>query len=128
MAACLAYCAGCNSSSGPEKFTVSGQVLIDGDPVPRGEVSFAPDPDKGNSGPGSVAKIVDGRYSTAESKGVVGGAYIVRIVAFDGVPTEDSVDGTPLTKSSYKVEVDLPTESSTRNFEIPKSHLAKTGR
>ena len=124
----LCACGCFGPDSGPERFEVSGTVTLDGAPAPRGEVFFAPDTKKGNTGPGAVTNVVDGRYRTTEGKGVTPGPHLVNIVAFDGIPAGDMPDGRPLTTKTYQVEVDLPAENSVQDFDVPPSHLVNRVR
>ena len=68
-----------------ERYDLSGNVTIGGKPVPLGEVSFAPDVQRGNSGPGAVAQIKDGRFETAPDRGTVGGPHRITVTGFDGL-------------------------------------------
>lgn len=115
----LALVGGCDN--GPKRYTVEGAVTFDGTPVPSGEVAFEPDSDRGNKGPGSVARIVNGRYKTEDGMGVVGGPYVVRVTPFDGKPNNNSYDGNPLVRAPHVVKLDLPAESTTKDFDVPKS-------
>ena len=108
---------GCGGNSGPKKATLSGTVTYQGKPVPRGEMTFEPDTAKGNTGPGSVARIVDGAYDMKGGMGVVGGPHIVRITGFDGVPDGDNTDG-KLLFEPWTTEVDLPKESGKYDFIV----------
>jgi len=116
---------GCDSGS---DHRVSGMVTFNGKPVPKGFISFSPDTAKGNTGPGGGAEIVEGKYRTKAGKGVMSGAYKVRIVGYSGVPTnehgEEILDGPPLF-TPYEVEVDFPAENTKKDFEVP-AELAVT--
>ena len=117
--ACLVILsAGCGGVDGPARYRVSGEVRYEGKPVPAGEIVFRPDTNKGNDGPGSVARIRDGRYETDSGRGVVGGAYVVEIVGFDGVPSAESLDGSVLFSPQSK-EVDFPLSAVTQDFDLP---------
>lgn len=115
---------GCGSSkSGPTIYKVSGTVQHDGNPVPKGFITFIPNTKKGNSGPGGGAEIKDGHFETAPGKGVVGGAYIVQIRGSDGIPTKEEGEDVPDGKElfpPYQVEVDFPTENTEKDFTVPK--------
>jgi len=97
---------------------LTGNVTYDGQPVPRGTITFSPDTQQGNSGHGSKAIIRDGSYTTRESFGLVGGPYVVRIEGFDGIPHGDNLDGRLLFKPHEK-SYDLPQESGEYDFEVP---------
>lgn len=103
---------GCGGDSGPERFDVSGKVTLDGGPLSSGQIVFEPDATAGNSGPSGYADIVDGEYDTANAKGTVGGAQIVRI-------TGESA-GANLRIREYQTTVDLGSESSTQDFNVPR--------
>ncbi|MCA9205406.1 MAG: hypothetical protein KDA59_20280 [Planctomycetales bacterium] len=113
---------GCGGDSGPTRYEVSGTVTYQGQPVPKGFVTFSPDTSQGNSGPGGGAEIVDGHYETAAGKGVIGGPHQVRIVGYDGIPIsmegEELTDGQPLF-TPYITTIDFPAEDSTQDFTIP---------
>jgi hypothetical protein len=115
--------AGCRGPSGPPRYDLSGAVTYGGKPVPAGYLVLAPDTANGNDGPGSQAEIHDGRYQTAPGQGIVGGRYVVTISGFDGKPIELSggmknPQGTPLFPT-YRVEVILPEQVATHDFDVP---------
>ncbi|MHC2068630.1 hypothetical protein ACYFX5_14285 [Bremerella sp. T1] len=110
---------GCAKSDGLDRFHLSGEVTYDGQPVPKGEIQFTPNSREGNPGPGTFINIENGHYETAPGKGVLGGAYGVRIVGYDGQANSESDLGVSLFKP-YSQRIDLPKEDSTQNFEIPK--------
>jgi len=107
---------GCGEGGGGAAH-IRGKVTYDGKPVPQGTITFSPDTAKGNSGPGSMAVIKDGRYDTKEGLGIIGGPHVVRIEGFDGVADGDNLDGA-LLFPSYRTEVDLPTTSGEVDFEV----------
>ena len=109
---------GCGAPSGPVRYDLSGSVRYGGKPVPVGEVSLAPDGARGNQGPGSLVLIKNGRYRTERHKGIVGGAYLVRIVGFDGVPVGESTEGT-LLFPPYETTMDFPRQNGTHDFDVP---------
>lgn len=109
---------------GPPRFVLRGKVTFDGKPVGAGFITFSPSAKGGNSGPGGGAPIVNGQYVTPRDKGVVGGAYDVRIVGYDGKPTEVEgeklPDGLPLF-APFDTTVDLSKSDSEKDFEVPKN-------
>jgi len=114
---------GCKDS-GPKNYRVSGNVTYDNKPVKRGFITFEPDFDKGNSGPGGGCEIHDGAYSTPPGKGIVGGPYKVKIIAFDGIATtesgEDLVDGKPLFPP-FHTTLEFAKQETTSNFDVPRT-------
>jgi hypothetical protein len=117
LALLIASPTGCENSL--KRYSVSGGVTLGGNPVKAGEVAFEPDSSKGNRGPGSVARIKDGKYATEPGMGIVGGAYVVRIIPLTGVPSSVSMDGEALLPAPYEVRVEFPSADSTRDFDIP---------
>ena len=116
--ALLAVASGCGGApAGPTRFEMSGKVSFAGKPVPKGSVIFSPDADKGNSGPGTTARIVDGQYKTEPGMGTIGGPHTVQISGYDGKPNVDSEDGTPLFPQ-YRTSAELPKASGTMDFEV----------
>ena len=109
---------GCSAGDGIERFHLAGTVTYQGQPVPTGEIQFTPNSRAGNSGPGTIVKIEDGHYETQPGKGVLGGAYGVRIVGYDGKANSESDLGVSLFLP-YGEAVTLPKEDSTLDFNIP---------
>jgi hypothetical protein len=113
--------AGCGGNDGPPRYQVTGSVTYDGQPVPGGRVLFTPD--RGNTGPASVAEIVEGKYETRSEKGVIGGPHSVTIYGTDGTVATEQHDNTLF--SDYTQAVELPSGDSTMNFEIPRMPSAR---
>lgn len=122
LAAGLAMCilAGCGQQDdGVERYPVSGSVTIGGQPVATGQIIFQPDGAAGNSGAPGHAKIVAGKYDTAQDgKGTIGGPHIVRIEG------QDVAEDANL-QISHEATVDLPKEATTQDFEIPAEAATK---
>lgn len=120
--ALLSLC-GCSGKSGPTRYEVSGRVTLNGKPAPLGEIFFQPDVSQGNRGPGSVARIEKGVYKTLDGKGVTVGKHLVNIVAFDGIPNKECLDGNALTTKVYVATITIPEKNSEQHFDVPTSHL-----
>jgi hypothetical protein len=81
----------------------------------------------GNSGPAGYARIRDGKYDTrAEGgKGHVSGPMIVQIDGSESHPGETPADESDTEAdievlfSGHRTTADLPTETSTQDFEVP---------
>lgn len=58
---------------------VSGQVLLDGQPIAQGNLRM--DPVGASASPGGVSKIVDGHYAIPREKGMLSGKYRVMATA-----------------------------------------------
>lgn len=108
--------AGCGPSDSAIHFT--GAVTYGGKPVPAGMIQFSPDRSQGNNGHGCMAIIKDGRYSTHDGLGTVGGAYVVRVLGFDGIARTDSAEGTPIFKAVDQ-NFELPMESGEFDIDVP---------
>lgn len=100
---------------------VSGKVTYQGEPVPSGFIVFEPDSERGNRGPGVGTVIQDGRYSTTYGKGILGGAYVVKISGDDGQASVNEIGeeltGNPIFDLKV-VEVDFPRERTTYDFDL----------
>lgn len=111
LTALLAVAAGCS----PEEklFDVSGTVTFNGKPVAKGLIFFDPDPAKGGTGGQGYATISDGKYTTADGgKGIKGGAYAVRVNAFDGKTGPDSPFGNAVCPE-YREDKEFPPAPTT---------------
>jgi len=110
------------ASDGPRRYTISGTVTYQGQPIPVGTISFEPDTEKGNSGPGSMADIVNGKYTTPPGKGGVGGSYLARIEGYDGteIQTGEGVShtGNPLFKMQT-LQLEFPQKDSVVDLTVP---------
>ncbi|WP_437221794.1 hypothetical protein SH661x_002481 [Planctomicrobium sp. SH661] len=118
---------GAGNQEGPKRFVIRGDVNFNGVPVPKGSVLFAPDDSKGNSGPGTLVRIEEGRFTMTRPQGVIGGPHVLTISGFDGVqpPGVFAPDGTTLFPP-YKLEKDLPASDSTITIDVPATE-SRTG-
>jgi hypothetical protein len=119
----LASVSGCSGKDGPELYRVTGSITHGGKPIPGGHVIFEPDASLSNKGLGAGAVIKDGHYEMYPGKGIIGGPYIVRVFATDGVPEKTEGDvvngaGRPLFPP-YEFKVDLPKQDSIKDFDVP---------
>ncbi len=108
--------AGCGPS-GPERYELTGQVTLNGEPVPSGEIIFEPDPAEGNVGPQSRNIITGGSFETEYDNGVVPGAVIATIKPHDGNPHPENRFGLP-THKTVQIHFEMPRENTDRNFEV----------
>jgi hypothetical protein len=106
---------------GPPIYNVSGTIKYDGKPVPKGIISFDPDSSKGTAGKMGYAEILNGQFDTKTGGfGVRGGAYLIRISAFDG---DKNVYESPNGRSlcpEYTSTKELAKQDSTLEIAIPK--------
>ena len=118
---------GCEDSKKDSRFDLSGKITYGGNPIPKGYLRFAPDKEKGNSGPGSSASIINGQFKTMTGQGTVGGPHVVSIVGTDGVPIELG-EGIPPNLAgkaifpAYEISIDLPRQAGTYDIDVPASH------
>lgn len=129
----LTLAAGCSSQPDLGRETLRGNVTFNGQPLPVGEIQFRPDFDRGNQGPGTIAKIVDGTYQTPEQKGIIPGPMVVTISGFDGIPYEYKDGGETIVEkrgkpifTNYRTNVEIPKGSNEFDISIPQS--AATGK
>jgi hypothetical protein len=114
---------GCSGGNEPPRFDLQGSVSFAGAPIPSGSITLIPDAKRDNRGPATVATIENGEYTTPRGKGVLGGAYLVRIAGYDGVPVD--IPGEGVSEAGRPVfpvrelRVDLPFEPGTIDFAVP---------
>jgi hypothetical protein len=126
-ASLFCFVLGCGGDKG---YRVSGKVTFKGQPVPAGRIHFVPDSKKGNKGASGYAEIKNGAYDTASSggRGVIGGAMIVKIEAWDPsqqVKSEKTGETSPKQLFSlYQTSADLPQGESTKDFDVPATAAA----
>lgn len=114
---------GCGSEdTGPERFAASGSVTYKGEPLASGRITFAPDTEKGNSGPAGYTMIHDGKYDTdsAGSKSPVAGEHTVLITGYDQSSSGDGEPRPPLFQD-YRTtaRIDPEAERTELNFDVP---------
>ncbi len=80
LIAAIAFTAGCSPQNKLGRRAVVGDVALDGTPLPRGTVLFAPD---GPAGVSSGGEIADGQFSIPAHQGLLPGIYTVRVYAAD---------------------------------------------
>jgi len=74
----LSFCLGCGKASGPQMGTVSGQVTLDGHPLPDVSVTFQPE----NGRPSTGKTDESGKYTlkfTASQNGALTGKHVIMI-------------------------------------------------
>lgn len=103
--------AGCGGSSdAPRLVPVSGRVLVDGEPVERLTVIFAPDNQKGTSGPASVgATASDGSFTLTapgNRSGAVAGFHRVTVTC----PFDPSAGSSPTGEKEASSGCALPAD------------------
>jgi hypothetical protein len=82
---------GCGDGGDLDRVAVSGKVTLDGQPLARGSIQFAPR--DGDSRAAAFGEVVDGSYSIPAANGPAPGAFSVTIL-----PSEESAsDATAIT-------------------------------
>jgi hypothetical protein len=114
---------GCGGDGGPPRYGLAGAISYEGQPVPFGWIVFAPE-----NGPGATANIEDGKYTTPDDFGTVGGVHTIEVVAFDGVAVADpDAEGGMRTSGtlmfSYKFTKEIPKETTTWDIEISRADV-----
>ncbi|MEW4562813.1 hypothetical protein AB1K70_09820 [Bremerella sp. JC770] len=124
LAIAMLMLTGCGADKPSNVFSVSGNISYDGKPLPKGNITFAPDASKNNQGPGATAAIQNGKYEMMPGKGISGGPYVLTINGYDGVPVASGEGGMDpdgkMLFESYKISVDLPREDTQHDLEVPK--------
>lgn len=126
LCGCCFVALGCGrGGDGPPRYTLSGTVTFDGNPVPYGTIFMSPDTSQGNSGPGAFAQIRDGKYRTARGAGTVGGPHVFDVMGFRSFPGEEGFEPeTGILFDSYELTVDLPKENSSYDIAVPPEAAA----
>jgi hypothetical protein len=115
---CLLFLCGCGTNG---LRSLSGTATYDDKPIPYGSIMFEPDTEKGNSGSGGAADIVNGHYKTRKNGGVGTGAYRVTIYGFDSaLNTNKSMDADVSMFYPYVIEINITPETKTWDFNVPK--------
>jgi len=114
---------GCSGSADSlNRFSVSGTVTFNGEPLQDGTIFFQPDSAKGNSGPGSLGEIKDSQYKIDKTRGVLGGAYIVRITGYE--PPPPATGPMPVRRGAalfpeHEQHIEIDPKSRVLDFQIP---------
>ena len=110
VALVVAGASGCGS--GPDRFSLGGQVTLDGQPLPDGEIVFRPA--GGTKGPSVAGSIENGVYDIPEARGPVAGSYTVSIEAER--------------KTGKKIKADMIGTATTDQYEqyLPAKYNDKT--
>ena len=129
----LLVLSGCGASSDNlPREAVSGSVTIEGQPLAKGTIQFAPTSDKLPTT--ATAGINDGKYSIPRAEGLVPGTYKVAITSFDEVAETKSLHGLPgkvapppknLISKQFNTDSNLTAEvkggeTNTFDFEVTK--------
>jgi hypothetical protein len=75
--ACLTNFSGCNRRTGPLRIAISGEVLLDGEPLESGRIQFTPVDE--TNGPAAVTTVIDGIYVFDPTNGPVVGKNKIQI-------------------------------------------------
>jgi hypothetical protein len=115
---CVALLAGCAKED--PLYRVFGTVNCNGKPVPKGNIYFDPDPMKGGKGTQGFADILDGKFDTkgVGGKGVQAGAYVIRVLGYDGKPANEAPYGQVLF-NEYTEKKDFTAQDNELTFDIP---------
>ena len=124
-------CIGCDT--GPSRVALQGAVTLNGQPVPRGTIQFAPA--EGTAGQATGGVITNGRYAVdTEGGALAGGTYVIRIIALrktgktlpnrmdpGGPPVELEENYIPAiynSQSTLKVTISDTDSENTFNFHL----------
>jgi hypothetical protein len=122
---CLMLMSGCGggaSYDGPERAAVSGQVTLDGTPLPFGSISFM----GAEGGRNASTGIANGQYSIPAESGPNLGKYRVTILGYQQAPPEDAGDEAsagqqvvpPQYNANTTLEVQITAGENTHSFAL----------
>jgi hypothetical protein len=125
--AAVATLGGCQK--GIPRSEVHGKVTLDGKPIPQGDIRFVP-----VSGPAWSARIKDGNYTTAGTKGAPIGKLRVEIQAYrtpantasgaapatndDAIPMEPYLPAKFNVESTMEMTIEQGEKSVEKDFEL----------
>jgi hypothetical protein len=126
LACCAGGCGG-RAYEGQQRFPLTGKVMVDGQPMEHGLISFLPQSDGGRvcGGP-----ITAGSYSVPEEMGATAGTYHVRInwnkptgkkvLDFEGEPIMDETkEGLPdKYHASSELTAEVSAKKTTFDFDL----------
>jgi hypothetical protein len=115
----LAPFCGCSKVDKERPVRVAGEVKFKGQPVPFGFIVFSPDIQAGNSGPQGSAKILNGKFDTADGLNIKGGKYQVQIVG--SIVDPSTVMGEELVEPmfpEYYTNVEINESTTSQVFDI----------
>jgi hypothetical protein len=116
----ILFLTGCGAD-GPSRYEVTGTVRYGGQPVAAGRVIFEPDASQGNKGPAGYAEIHQGQYTTADTRGTVGGPHSVRVICLSGESDNSEMPDGRMLCPEYRQQADIPAESSVLDLDVPGS-------
>jgi len=123
LALLAATAIGCADRSGLDKVPISGEVTLDGQPIPNGEILFYPA--EGTKGSVSGGAIKDGKYVADGRGGVPLGKHHVEIRAYRAstkvLKGEVALEGGPAEQylpKKYNVESELQADVDDSTTEI----------
>ncbi len=116
---------GCGGGDSFDRQPVSGTVMYDGKPIPRGSIWFEPDTSVGRDAPTGFAAVRDGQFETQPGESPVAGTHTLRIAGFDGSPPDDdewdspaAYPGQPLFEE-YTTTAEIPPPGGRLELEVP---------
>ena len=122
---------GCGGQSGIERPAVSGTVLLDGQPIESGTISFVPAP--GTKGPTAGGIIKSGKYSISEGDGAAVGTARVEISSSKatgkmievgspmppGTKIEETIEAVPTKyNKNSTLTVEIKAAANTHDFDL----------
>ncbi len=116
---------GCGGGDPFNRQQVSGTVMYEGQPIPRGSIWFEPDASVGRDAPTGFAVVRDGQFETQPDRSPVAGPHTLRIAGFDGSPPDDDewdspaeYMGEPLF-AEYTTTAEIPPPDGRLELEVP---------
>ena len=123
----LILLAGCKAEPTEKLYRVAGKALVEGNPVPSGNVTFYPDASKGNGTPHLPMAVIDatGGYELSVPggrKGAPAGWYKVVVFAADnpqpGKPVRFFVDQIYTNVDTTPLRVEVIAEPEPKRYDL----------
>jgi hypothetical protein len=111
----LLLISGCGDA-GTKLYHISGEVTYNGKAVPEGVIYFTPNSSTDKSATQGLAFILNGKYNTANGRGVSVGS--ISVVISGSQRLADKEEATILFED-YIEEFEMPSQNTVKNFEVP---------
>jgi len=131
----LAGAAGCGSrAAGPETFPVTGEVLLDGQPVSGADISFMPTADATDAAPAQAVTDAAGRFLVTSvfdqgrisAPGMRPGSYLIEVTQLERSATGASLSRKPSNLLPEKYASAASSGFSTMVAPDGKNHVVLT--
>ena len=117
---------GCSSSEDlPPRYSAEGTVKLDGEPLKQGTLNFNPDVDAGTDGPSAFAIVKDGKFTIAESQGLVEGQVVAYLTVYDSEQQVEEDEDPDVIGMAKKTIIIKPENPNKIDLEFTKKQLSE---